>query len=1820
MRSNEFFSALTHELAQRAARATASQIGPASRGLRDYLHTSLESAPGNKSSFLAPPVFEALFDWERSPMTLEQVPFLDRRLVDAMDQPPPQLARYRFARDQQPFVHQHRAWQLLRRAEGRSVVVRTGTASGKTECFLVPILDDLAHEVAASDSREPLEGVRALFLYPLNALINSQRQRLRAWTHGFEGRIRFCLYNGATPRRERGDTQARSPTEVICREKLWLNPPPILVTNATMLEFMMVRKDDKPIVEKSRGKLRWIVLDEAHTYLGSGAAEIALLLRRVMHDFRVDPRQVRFVATSATIARPGAEELLRLYLADLAGVDPSRVEVIGGHRSVTPLPERFEAVSAPLPDLAELKALDDATLFERLASVPAIRDLRLHLSENPKPLPVVSEWVFGRECEAALSEERQRTTLQLLDLCSRACSAENHLPTLLPLRGHFFMRTQQGLWACCDNRCDKRAGTALAESDWPFGKVYFERREECDCGARAYPLVICQGCGTAYLAVRDHHGTLVQPLPSNGDFDAAEGVDDDEESESEVANPLTYIAGSTQNDHTSAPISLSMDTGILEGGGERRRRIVLLRQEKGSHRCARCGDRENLQNEIFRPVRLGGPFYLGVAVPAILERLAPKNDRTTRLPADGRRLITFNDSRQGTARFAARAQLEAERMYIRAKVYHQLWSKVGKADPVREAELIGQIAKLKAIEDPDFKAMLSEKQDALDRLRTTARSGAVPWKEMREWLEGDTVVGEWMRTSLKNRYAPAELSTQDMARLCLFREFVRRPKRQNSLETLGMVAVQYPDLAKETRVPAPWSNLAGNDLASWIGFLKIVVDFFVRSHTAIDLPRSFFRWMGANISPTRITSPGDRTEKNRKYAWPTIVKGKRLPRLARLLFLAFRLDEKDPRARSDVDGVLREAWDVLRTRLLTDTGEGLVLELEDKAQLALITEGWICPVTRRVLDTTLQAFSPYQTERWLDSQQRCEPIQMPQISFPFGERGQGVSPEDVARWLDHDEQVKQARAKGVWTEFSDRIASFGHALYFQVAEHSAQQSKSRLEYFERSFEQGEVNVLSCSTTMEMGIDIGALTAVGMNNAPPGPANYLQRAGRAGRRDEPRALAFTLCQGSPHGEAVFADTSWPFVTPVHVPVVSLERKRIVERHANAIALGYFLREVYRGDGASLLCEAFFLRDGEERSGSPANAFCLWLQDHASSDEILMRGVRHLIARTALDGVSGKELFDAAREKIETVARNWHAEDEALALLLAEAGFKPKGKDEKPSSPIQRALWIQRRRLREEYVLKTLASEGFLPSYGFPLHVVPFIHTTKEMLDYEKEHRERDEGYGLQRGYPARHLALAIREYAPGSGIVLNGMIYESKGLTLNWKIPASDAQVREIQSLRWAWRCDNCGQYGTTATKPSSCKGCNSDRLAKKHYIRPAGFAVDIREKPHNDLSQQRFVPAREPWIWAGNEPWVRFEDFPVGRWRYMQDGIVFHWNDGVGHHGYAICLRCGRAASERGLGGRTSIPHELQEHSRLRGGKEDPKSARCPGSDGGFAIQRNVDLGGEEHTDIFELQLTRPDTGADVSDATECTSIAIALRQALAEMLGIEPREIGWAVPVSSTAQQTAGRSIVLFDATAGGAGHVAVARDQLPSLLWRARAIVACPRRCDRACHGCLLSFNTQTVINRLNRKAAQSVIDALLLAASRDADRADTGASSAFLQVTAGFLGQDGIAPVRLTSGVPAQFEVMIDRERSSNIELLRSTPLDVMVFCPGAQVTPARNRFELPQHLGHMATWTITPQCEGRLALDVLLLIRGEPIHRKTFTFIAAESSSQEQEPRS
>ena len=423
--TTRYFSSLIEQSLSRSTEATLSIMGVTNPQLRKHLALQMGADCGKAGSFLASPVFEQTFGWEESNYTMKMLAtektLLSKEVVDSLDSE--KNGRYRFGANWKPFTHQLASWESLLEKK-HSVVVTSGTGSGKTECFMVPVLEDLYRELRDSGN-QPLVGVRALFLYPLNALINSQRERLDAWTRGFGTGIRYCLYNGNTEELHASvkSEQANKPNEVLSREKMREEPAPILVTNGTMLEYMMVRQVDAPIIQQSKAEksLRWIVLDEAHTYVGSQAAELALQLRRVMTAFGVTPDDVRFVATSATIAGSDSEKQLKKFLSELSGVPQERIDVLGGNRVIPELDacKNYPVTLDELEHIPDSDSDNEGISLERYSALthsPEARYLREMLVSQPRPVKL--DVMTKRLNELSKNHYTQQEILRWIDLCT----------------------------------------------------------------------------------------------------------------------------------------------------------------------------------------------------------------------------------------------------------------------------------------------------------------------------------------------------------------------------------------------------------------------------------------------------------------------------------------------------------------------------------------------------------------------------------------------------------------------------------------------------------------------------------------------------------------------------------------------------------------------------------------------------------------------------------------------------------------------------------------------------------------------------------------------------------------------------------------------------------------------------------------------------------------------------------------------------------------------------------------------------------------------------------------------------------------------------------------------------------------------------------------------------------------------------------------------------------------------------------------------------------------------------------------------------------
>ena len=735
-----------NEVRRRSAEAVIAQSGLAHEGLRRHLRNLLGGGDPAIGAMLQEPMLEGAHPFVTADVTMAALAgsLLHPDLVAALDALPAGHD-YRFPGARKPFLHQADAWRLLAESQPKSILVTSGTGSGKTECFLFPILSDLVTQ--ALPQHEPLQGVQAIMLYPLNALIESQRERLAAWTRPFGGRVRYCLYNGDLQRSARESERRRTPEEVVDRERLRASPPPLLVTNITMLEYMLVRAEDRPIIDASQGKLKWIVLDEAHSLVGAAAAEIALLLRRVMLAFSVKPEEVRFVGTSATIGSgENMRQQLQRFLADVAGIPDDRVHVIEGQRRMPRRPE-----DAPAQPSVDIRAADPSLLYSILGRDPLTWRLVERLFDGSVPLadfdaPAKAYGVNAADLVAAMSRAARKPP-------------DMEEERLAPIRLHAFERAVPGIWSCINPAC------AQKPPDWPFGRILSERADECpSCGAPVLEAVSCFECGEVFLEGIEAGSRLSAPLrnPPRDEFafdsarendggpeDADDGGDDAAEQEEVPVWERLFAAIPTA---AARGFWLDPTAGWRVVDGPADGRLTLRCEDhQGPRVCPHCSPTGRKGPELIRPLRFGAPFILGNAAPILLEGVEPaKPEADERLPSAGRRLLSFTDSRQGTARMAAKLQIESERNFVRSFVYHQVQTSMrpqAGADQDAEklkTEIQGLGSALATTSHPALEGMLADKRRELSRLTSGSTEG-IAWPELVNRLAARIEVAEWIK-------------------------------------------------------------------------------------------------------------------------------------------------------------------------------------------------------------------------------------------------------------------------------------------------------------------------------------------------------------------------------------------------------------------------------------------------------------------------------------------------------------------------------------------------------------------------------------------------------------------------------------------------------------------------------------------------------------------------------------------------------------------------------------------------------------------------------------------------------------------------------------------------------------------------------------------------------------------------------------------------------------------------------------------------------------------------------------------------------------------
>ncbi|SFK77776.1 Helicase conserved C-terminal domain-containing protein [Porphyromonadaceae bacterium KH3CP3RA] len=1564
----------------------------------------------SEKTIIAETVFQATFPWEQAECRFDNLTdIFSQEFINALDSI--KNTEFRFPKERYPYRHQLASWKKLLK-EKESIVVTTGTGSGKTECFMLPVLQDIY------TYHRNQEGINAIFLYPLNALIASQQKRMHAWCSALEG-ISYALLMGATPETANPQDRINAEPQLISREQIRRSPPQILFTNPTMLEYLLVRNADVPIIEKSQGKLRWIILDEAHTLTGSKAAEMALLIRRVISTFGVKEEDVRFAITSATVG-DGNKETLKRFMSNLCGISADRIEVIQGKRINNDIPDYL------IPDISEnISASKIIKLRNELLTVPGMTQTEI-----------------GQRLGISVKEKYAQLEAidQIADLTIKV--NDNQEENLLPIRGHFFTRGISGVYVCINRQCEKHKDIKPHGVLGPMSTI---SEKTCDCcGFPMLELIACRSCGRMMLEGELKNGRVTQKASKGFEVFQTEEEEDienkairslDFESVRFILNDSNQRLANRDLPSCSIDIEGKLDMDLGED-------FLFINDEK----CPFCGSR----NEIPIHFRISSAFTNRILSDIILDQTNPTREKKPDTIYEGKKYISFTDSRQGTAKIAAQINSDTESGWTRHMIYHYLLNKFHKNKIEASVEELHQARtqlqqQLEAA-PPFLKRGYQRQLDDINRQLSNSNghnlsSSRSTWRELMEAMRD--------RQDFKTLFLKVAqgddfvMRREAYAKSLLYDQFARRLPRERSLENLGLVNLVYPEL-ENVVIPQEAEKL-GINAQEWKDLLKIAADYILRYnfHFAFDDEIRIFSTR--NYFPSLIFSSDSDTDGAK---WPSYnPKSITQTRLVLLICAGLGWHKKQDIDKENEDllnQLLEKIWRTLRERVLIEDNYGYKLDLLNKTYFELAGKETLCPVMHRLIDNTFRGYTP-----WIKGSLTCEnignfhihqpiDIQYPTYPYPYHLTDNNVRVERVIaeQWI--EENSKEAKQKGLWNDFHKKVYDF-EKLYL-AGEHSAQQKKQRLKRLEEEFEQGKLNILSCSTTMEMGVDIGGISAVVMSNVPPMPANYLQRTGRAGRRKENKSLALTFCAPNPIGLRTMKEPRWALEHKIAPPILKFDSNAIVERHINSLFFGFFIRSNRKKKGLNVKenIEIFFFGTiptfGEE--------FLKWLNNldvNQYKDSIFYLTKDTIFEKAVHQEIKNRVYRNFLKVKND-VQRQIDNFDDKLREIDEEWGN---------NSTVYKAVDLRKKSFLKKHILNYLAENNFLPNAGLPTGIVEFDNKSIKDIKYNYNKDQFIEN-------PTYPITRALSEFAPGNSILIDGLNYKSAGIILknDW------GRTGEMNTVHG---CSNCGYQFVESISFKSCphcktngslRGINLNGTRAMQLIEPVGFAVDLFSEPNRVISEKAKPQYLEPLL-LNLTPWDNKPGTIVElRKSNEKDGSkILFYNIGDGN-GYSICLDCGRVDTR----------HEnLEDHNRLRGGKNKDGENACTARN----VKDNVILGARFKTDFTEIRLLGQD-GLLINNRDLIYSLGVIFTKSLSEYLAVEESELAFGIK-----QYRDYQTIFIYDTARGGAGYASQFGLHVNEILEKSLNILSkCD--CQKACTKCLIDRESQWHMENLDRNIA--------------------------------------------------------------------------------------------------------------------------------------------------
>lgn len=1282
----------------------------------------------------------------------------------------------------------------------KNIVITTGTGSGKTECFLLPVISDLVKESSSWDDNRP-RAIRTMILYPLNALAEDQMIRLRKalnskkvdgsgardWldAHRDGHRFYFGRYTGRTPlsgEKEKVATKLRE--EKVSLERGWRaainaaeknnnaellyhvpcmdsdsaemwdrfsmqeNAPDILITNYSMLNVMLMRENEAGMFEATKQWLQQdpshvfhLVIDELHTYRGTSGTEVAYLIRILLDRLGLTPEspQVQFLASSASLAE--SEQSME-YLREFFGYTEEAFKF----RFMLLSNPKVPRVQRPIVELPVQILInycntgDDSALFKE-SNCASHYDVcvKYRLLEWLKYGLDSDKGIIAKDIENianAIGLEGEDCLPVISSIIKIICQSKSGNSFLAPIRAHFFFRNVSGLWTCTDPDCPEK------NSEYDFdgraaGRFYKRPRALCDCGKNVLEVLVCENCGElffgGYKVLRGGRTFLTSESPMT---EAFVGYCVLWKGEASSADGWKKVRYNPTNGEFWADID--GDYSLYEQASEN--------DTCFPHKCPQCEVKYKVEDkDSLTPIRRHGTGLQKVnqiLADALIRSM--KNEKE-----DNTKVVLFSDSRQSAAKLSAGIELDHYRDVLRWAILGALRGNESSAEFLRTV----------------FEKAPNEVTDH-EKARIRDLRGDNTYKTI-----ADLIMYKWAGippTEEDSRRLDEFFASTGSQRLDSIEE-----KVFSSLLALGINPAGPKPSAFVNINAGYWYNLFDFETLKTKPDLAYSANNFsdhIRRLNRIEQLISIFSNKKRSFEELRLgyLAPTTTISDCRFYEYVcTVVRimgeKKRIKDLPR----KYQVSDSFP---NPIRKLTKEVFQCSGKAEVDEKLEDLRLFLRQNGIIdsdrALLTGNGLSYVRA-------EAGSPY----WICP--KCKTIHMHHANgycsnclAKLGEPSH-LTVEDIQNPEDYYLTILNSTDK-VYRLHCEEM----------TGQTSREDSQKRQRYFQDIFLQDEnprvsgIDLLSVTTTMEAGVDIGSLSAVMMGNIPPQRFNYQQRVGRAGRRGKPLSIALTVAKGTSHDLTHFFEYERMVSDTPKDPYLEVRTKEIAERIIYKEVLYLAMKTIAPARGENVHGNFGKTLDWGRKKDDVQR----WIDSHEPE-------IDHIICTVT----TGTAISETNKREIKEYIQN---------NLLNRISDVACSSD-----------------YTQEYLSERLANAGMLPMFGFPT-------LTRNLYLKEPEKLPAED-------VVSRDIDMALSSFAPGHEIVKDKKVYLAVGVVdyvfSNGRVVPKAKSLNPY--LKPLHRCANCG-YSTISggEEENLCPVCG-EPMEEVKICSPLGFCVDY----HRDV-------------------------------------------------------------------------------------------------------------------------------------------------------------------------------------------------------------------------------------------------------------------------------------------------------------------------------------------------------------------------------------------------